>query len=198
LAVWQNPAVSTVTGSPRLDHRWDLIPVFASDEAAAAELDVLAADADAFARALPPLSEPAGPALAGLLEALGGLRNRAKRLSTYAELRSAEDAADPAAQDLGTLVAQRMPGIQDALRGFQLAWLDLPDDRASELAELPEMARDRHYLIASRRFAAHTLSAAEERALSARGGAAEQSWIRLWSEQSSALTITCASICRPL
>jgi oligoendopeptidase F len=165
--------------------------VFASDEAAVAELDMLAADADAFAQALPPLSEPARPALAGLLEALGGLRNRVKRLSTYAELRSAEDAADPAAQDLGTLVAQRMPGIQDALRGFQLAWLDLPDDRASELAELPEVAGDRHYLIASRRFAAHTLSAAEERALSARGGAAEQSWIRLWSEQSSALTITC-------
>ena len=88
-------------------------------------------------------------------------------------------------------VAQRMPGIQDALRGFQLAWLDLPDERASQLAELPEVAADRHYLIASRRFAAHTLSAAEERALSARGGAAEQSWIRLWSERSSALTITC-------
>ena len=140
---------------------------------------------------LPPLSELGGTELAELLGALGQLRNRAKRLSTYAELRSAEDAADPAAQDLGTLVAQRMPGIQDALRGFQLAWLDLPDDRASQLAELPEVAGDRHFLIASRRFAAHTLSAAEERALSARGGAAEQSWIRLWSERSSALTITC-------
>ena len=152
---------------------------------------MLAADADAFARALPPPSQLGGPALAELLERLGQLRNRAKRLSTYAELRSAEDASDPAAQDLGTLVAQRMPGIQDALRGFQLAWLDLPEGRASQLAELPEVAADRHYLIASRRFAAHTLSAAEERALSARGGAAEQSWIRLWSEQSSALTITC-------
>jgi oligoendopeptidase F len=183
--------VSTVTGPPRLEDRWDLTPVFASDEAAVAELDLLAADADAFARALPSPSQLGGPALAELLERLGGLRNRAKRLSTYAELRSAEDASDPAAQDLGTLVAQRMPGIQDALRGFQLAWLDLPDDRASQLAELPEVAGDRHFLIASRRFAPHTLSAAEERALSARGGAAEQSWIRLWSEQSSALAITC-------
>ena len=183
--------MSTVTGSPRLEDRWDLTPVFASDAAAVAELDVLAADADAFARALPSPAQLGGRELAELLEALGGLRNRAKRLSTYAELRSAEDAADPAAQDLGTLVAQRMPGIQDALRGFQLAWLDLPDQRASELAELPEVAGDRHFLIASRRFAAHTLSAAEERALSARGGAAEQSWIRLWSERSSALTITC-------
>jgi oligoendopeptidase F len=165
--------------------------VFASDEAAVAELDVLAADAGAFARALPPPSQMHGRALADLLEALGGLQNRAKRLSTYAELRSAEDASDPAAQDLGTLVAQRMPAIQDALRGFQLAWLDLTDHRASQLAELPEVAGDRHFLIASRRFAAHTLSAAEERALSARSGAAEQSWIRLWSEQSSALTVTC-------
>jgi oligoendopeptidase F len=183
--------VSTVTGPPRLDDRWDLTPVFASDAAAGAELDLLAADADAFARDLPPLSELGGTELAELLGALGQLRNRAKRLFTYAELRSAEDAADPAAQDLGTLVAQRMPGIQDALRGFQLAWLDLPDDRASQLAELPEVAGDRHFLIASRRFAAHTLSAAEERALSARGGAAEQSWVRLWSERSSALTIIC-------
>ena len=31
---------------------------------------------------------------------------------------------------------------------------DLPDDRASQLAELPEVAGDRHFLIASRRFAA--------------------------------------------
>jgi oligoendopeptidase F len=183
--------VSTVTGPPRLDDRWDLTPVFASDAAAGAELDLLAADADAFARDLPPLSELGGTELAELLGALGQLRNRAKRLSTYAELRSAEDAADPAAQDLGTLVAQRMPGIQDALRGFQLAWLDLPDDRASQLAELPEVAGDRHFLIASRRFAAHTLSAAEERALSARGGAAKQARVRLWSERSSALTIIC-------
>jgi len=191
VAVWQNPAVSTVTGSPRLEDRWDLTPVFASDDAAVAELGVLAADAEAFARALPPASQLGGPALAELLERLGHLRNRAKRLSTYAELRAAEDASDPAAQDLGTLVAQRMPGIQDGLRSFQLAWLDLPEGRASQLAELPQVAADRHFLIASRRFAAHTLSAAEERALSARGGAAEQSWIRLWSEQSSALTIPC-------
>ena len=191
MAVWQNPAVSTVTGSARLEDRWDLTPVFASDDAAVAELDALAADAGAFARALPSPSQLGGTALAELLKALGGLRNRAKRLSTYAELRSAEDTSDPAAQDLGTLVAQRMPGIQDALRGFQLMWLDLPDDRASQLAELPEVAGDRHFLIASRRFGPHTLSAAEERALSARGGAAEQSWIRLWSEQSSALTISC-------
>jgi oligoendopeptidase F len=152
--------VSTVTGPPRLDDRWDLSPVFACDDAAVAELDVLAADADAFARRCR-RCRPGGTALAELLEALGGLRNRAKRLSTYAELRSAEDASDPAAQDLGTLVAQRMPGIQDALRGFQLAWLDIPDERASQLAELPEVAGDRHFLIASRRFAAHTLSAAE-------------------------------------
>ena len=82
--------------------------MFSSDDAAVAELDLLAADAEAFARALPSLSELGGTALAELLEALGGLRNRAKRLSTYAELRSAEDTADPAAQDLGTLVVQRI------------------------------------------------------------------------------------------
>jgi len=117
LAVWQNPAVSSVTGSPRLEDRWDLTPVFASDEAAVAELDVLAADADAFARTLPSPSQLGGAALSELLDRLGELRNRAKRLSTYAELRSAEDASDPAAQDLGTRVAQRMPGIHDACVG---------------------------------------------------------------------------------
>jgi oligoendopeptidase F len=31
--------VSAVTRTPRLEHRWDLTPVFASDEAAVAELD---------------------------------------------------------------------------------------------------------------------------------------------------------------
>ncbi len=45
--------------------------MFASDAAAVAELDALAADADAFAAALPSLSQADGAALAELLEALG-------------------------------------------------------------------------------------------------------------------------------
>ena len=88
-----------------------------------------------------------------------------------------EDASDPAAQDLGTLVAQRMPGIQDGLRSFQLAWLiargRVAAGRAARGGGRPALPD------ASRRFAAHTLAAEEARAPSARGGAAGVVLIRL-------------------
>ncbi|MDX6547225.1 MAG: oligoendopeptidase, partial [Gaiellales bacterium] len=171
--------------------RWDLSTVFASDAQAASELDQLAADCGSFARALPDLTTIAAPALAAVMVELGSLKHRTRRMRAFAELRAAEDSRDGAASDLGSLIEQRLPEIDDALRGFTLAWLALPDQLAAALAGSPELGRERHYLISCRRFAPHTLRVGEERALAARSSGAELAWRRFWFDVSSALTMAC-------
>jgi oligoendopeptidase F len=180
-----------VQHQPRLEDRWDLTPVFASGDAAVAELDSLEIDAAAFARRMPELEGIGDVALAALLAELSDLRHRVRRLASYAELRMSQDSTDVGAQDLTALLGQRMPAVEDDLRAFQLAWLALPDEPAAELADGEAVSADRHYLRACRRFSQHTLSASEERAISARTGAAEAAWIRLWTEESTAVTIAC-------
>ncbi len=184
---WHNPAVA-VTG---IEARWNLSPLYDDDAAAADELDLLVADSTAFAGRLPDLAEIAAPQLATVLDELGRLKHRVRRLRAYAELRSAEDSRDAEATDLASLVEQRLPEVDDALRGFPLAWLEVPDAHAAELAGDELLSRDRHFLIAARRFAPHTLSGGEERALAARGAAAELAWRRFWNETSSSLTVVC-------
>ncbi|MDX6520584.1 MAG: oligoendopeptidase [Gaiellales bacterium] len=165
--------------------------MFGSDAAAAAELDRLAADCAAFAHGLPDLATIAAPALAAVMAELGSLKHRTRRMRAFAELRAAEDSRDLAAADLSSLIEQRLPEIDDALRSFTLAWLALPDELAATLAGAAELDRDRHFLTSCRRFAPHTLTVGEESALAARGSGAELAWRRFWFDVSSALTLVC-------
>jgi oligoendopeptidase F len=174
-----------------VDVRWDLSALFASDAEAAAELDRLASDSAAFADGLSDLTAIAAPDLAAVMAELGSLKHRTRRMRAFAELRAAEDSRDRSAADLGSLIEQRLPEIDDALRGFTLAWLALPDDSAATLAGSAELGRDRHYLISCRRFGPHMLRVGEERALAARSSGAELAWRRFWFDVSSALTLVC-------
>ncbi len=190
---WHNPAVSA-TGTEStagIDARWDLSALYADDDAAARELEQLVADSTAVAGRLPDLTMVTAPQLAALLEELGRLKHRVRRLRVYAELRLAEDSRDAAAADLASLIEQRLPDVDDALRGFDLAWLALPDPAAAALADDELLARDRHFLIASRRFGPHTLSSGEERAIAARTASAELAWWRFWNDVSSSMTVSC-------
>ncbi len=171
--------------------RWDLSPIFASDSAAADELERLAPESAAFAERLPDLSRLDAASLAAVLSELSDLKHRLRRVRVYAELRAAEDSTDTSAADVASLIEQRSPAVEDALRAFVLAWLAVPDDVAAALAGDPRLAADRHFLTSSRRFTPHTLSAGEERALAARGAAAELAWRRFWFDASSALVVPC-------
>ena len=63
-------------------------------------------------------------------------------------------------KDLSAAVDRGLVEAANALRFFDLEWIALPEERARELYDAPEVARDRHYLVAMRRFAPHTLSRA--------------------------------------
>jgi oligoendopeptidase F len=121
------------------------------------------------------------------LEELAEIHNEVGRLASYSGLRESTDVADEENRDLAATVDRQMVELSNALRFFELEWLDLDDARATALANAPELARDRHHLLSSRRFAPYTLDEPEERMLSERAPAAVSAWQTLFEQVTSTL-----------
>jgi oligoendopeptidase F len=116
------------------------------------------------------------PRLLALLRELAELRASRQEASLWAMMLTATDSENPAVLDIRAWVDTRLPRLDDAIRHFELAWMALPEDRARSLAEDGAVAQDRHYLLGLRRFLPFTLSAGEERVLSARDASAATAW----------------------
>lgn len=129
-------------------------------------------------------------ALAEVLHELAELRAARTEAERWASMLEMTDAENTAVRDLRTWVDARLPRFDEALRHFELAWVDIPDDRAELLAASPEVVHDGHYLLALRRFRPFLLSRAEERVLAAREATATTAWKSLYSRTLSASTST--------
>ena len=158
--------------------RWDLTPLAPSEPAMKERLEAAVADADTFVERWPAESlatiEPTG--LRALLHELAEIRAAGYEARQWAFMLRMTDSENPAVLDIRAWVDNLSPRLDDAIRHFELAWMALPDDRARALAEEEAVARDRHYLLGSRRFRPFRLSPAEERALSAREASASTAW----------------------
>ncbi len=169
---------------------WDLTPLV-SDTAAAHAL--LAAGLDrsrAFeARYRGRLADLTGPELAEALAEMAAIENILSRAGSYAHLRESVDVSDQDNRDLTTAMDRGMVEASNLLRFFELEWMALPDETAARLVEAPEVARDRHHLVAMRRFAPFTLSEPEERMLAERDPAAVSAWQTLFSRVVSTLEV---------
>jgi len=144
-------------------------------------LEAGVADAASFAERWPveAIGTIDAPDLAMLLGELSDLRAGRREGEWWAFLLRWSDAENSAVADISAWVDERLPRFDEAIRHFELAWIAIPDDRARELAERDEVAVDRHYLLAVRRFAPFVLSPAEERALSVREASARTAWAGL-------------------
>lgn len=169
---------------------WDLSPLVADADEARRRLDAALERSRAFESryrgALPGMD---GPALAEALAELALIDNELSRVSSYAHLRESVDVTDEENKDLSAAVDRGLVEAGNALRFFDLEWLALDEDAARALYDAPEVARDRHYLVAMRRFAPHTLSEPEERMLSERGPAAASAWHTLFGQITSTLEV---------
>jgi oligoendopeptidase F len=186
----------TTTGAPApagpraAGVHWDLSPLVADAGEARRRLAEGLESARAFeARYRGALAEIDGPGLAEALEELAAIDNELSRVSSYANLRESVDVTSEENRDLSSAVDRALVEAANALRFFDLEWIALPGDRARELHDAPEVARDRHYLIALRRFAPHTLSEPEERMLAERGPAAVSAWQTLFGRITSTLEV---------
>ncbi len=185
--------MTTATGTPPSGPRaagvhWDLSPLVSDADAArvglAAALERARAFESRYRGALPSMD---GAALGEALAELAEIDNALSRVSSYAHLRESVDVTDQENKDLSAAIDRGLVEAGNALRFFDLEWLALDEDVARPLYDAPEVAADRHYLVAMRRFAPYTLSEPEERMLSERGPAAVSAWQTLFGQITSTL-----------
>lgn len=181
--------MTTTDSAPRAEGiRWDLSPLCTSADDCRTRLDAALADCRAFeTRYRGQVAALEGPGLAEALAEMARLENELGRLYSYASLREAVDVVDAGNQDLSGLLDRAMVEASNALRFFDLEWLDLDEALATHLANAPEVAADRHHLLAARRFRRHTLTEPEERMLTERGPAAAGAWQTLFGRITSTL-----------
>ena len=169
---------------------WDLSPLATSPDDARAALRSARDLSQTFAdRYRGTVAEMDGAGLAAALEDLGKIENVASRAASYAHMRRDTDVTSEENRDLYAAVEQAIVEITNLVRFFELEWLALPDGRAAELADAPEVARDRHHLISLRRYVPYTLSEPEERALAERDPAAKGAWQALFQQQISTIEV---------
>jgi hypothetical protein len=166
--------MTTADSAPRAEGvRWDLSPLCASADDCRERLARALDDCRAFeTRYRGTVAAMEGPTLAAALAEMARIENEIGRLYSYASLRESVDVTDAENQDLNSLMERSMVEASNALRFFELEWLDLDEPLAEQLANAPEVAADRHHLIAARRFKRHTLTEPEERMLAERSPAA--------------------------
>jgi oligoendopeptidase F len=182
-------AAQTPSSGPRAAGiHWDLSPLVADAGAARALLERSLTRSRAFeARYRGALTTIDGAGLGEALAELAQIDNELSRVSSYAHLRESVDVTSQENRDLSSAIDRGLVEAGNALRFFDLEWLELEDARAQELYDHPAVAADRHYLVAMRRFAPHTLSEPEERMLSERGPAAVSAWHTLFGQITSTL-----------
>ena len=169
---------------------WDLSPLFPSPDAAREAIAPALEQAQAFEQRWRGRLAAITPAeLADALEQLGAIENLLSRIASYAMLRKSVDVTSEPNRDLGAAVDSALVQAQNALRFFELEWLALDDDAAAALAGAPELGRDRHALLAQRRYRTHVLSEPEERVLSERDPAAVSAWQALYAQTTSTIEV---------
>ena len=147
------------TGPRAQGVRWDLSRIVTDAAAARTLTEETRAACDAFAeRYRGRIGELDASGLAAALAEIADIDNAISRAGSYVGLRRSVDVNDEEARDLEAVIEQQYVQIANTLRFFELEWIALDDAPAEELADAPDVARDRHYLRSLRKYRPHKLS----------------------------------------
>jgi len=174
------------------DVAWDLEPLVDGQGDAGVDrlLDEAQQRADAFAqRYAGKVAELNGPGLVAAMAELEELNDLAARAGWYAMLRFSADTADPKIGALLQRVQEKGTQIETRLLFVELEWAALDDTRAEELLQADGLDTSRHFLRAARRYRPHLLTEPEEKIVAEKSVSGSSAWSRLFSEQTSALTV---------
>ena len=127
--------------------------------------------------------------LATAMRELAAISDLAGRAGSYAMLGFSLDTADPERGALLQRSQELGAEIEASLLFFELEWNELPDERAEALLAAEELDFCRHHLRALRRYRPHQLSEPEERVLTETEVTGPTAFRRLFTEQTSALTV---------
>ena len=121
------------------------------------------------------------------------------RAGTYAKLRVLDRHRRSRARRTAAARQERGTAIETALLFFDLEWAALDDERAEELLAADGLDFARHHLRTARRYRPHLLTEPEERILTEKACPGRSAWVRLFEEQTAAITVdspTPTSRCR--
>ena len=172
--------------------RWDLEPLVHGEGADGALRLVEEAKAHAgeFAESRRgSLADIDAPALAAAMRELEEIYDRLGRAGSYASLAYSVDTQDPERGALLQRLRESGAEIETSLLFFDLEWNTLPDDRAEELLGSTELEFCAHHLRMLRRYRPHQLSEPEERVLTEADVTGRSAFARLFTEQTSAVTV---------
>ena len=174
------------------DVAWDIEPLV--DGEGPAGVDRLLTAAEDAARTL--TAEAKGTlasldaiGLAVVVDRLAAISEDARRAGSYAQLRFAVDTTDPARGALVQQVTERSSALSAELVWFELEWIAVPDERAGALLAQPALAGHHHHLETLRSRKPHVLSEGEERVLATVAPTGASAWVRLFTEQTSAIEV---------
>jgi oligoendopeptidase F len=176
---------ATDSAGPAAGVRWDLSDLYPepAEPRIERDLDAAAAAATRFAEKYRGrVAALEAPALAEALDELEALLEPPGRAGAYAGLRFAADTSAPANGALLQRVQERGSAIRNAVLFFQLEWVALSDEHASQRIASPMLERRRHLLESMRRYRPHVLSEPEERILEELANTGERAWGRLFDE----------------
>lgn len=127
--------------------------------------------------------------VAAVLERLAGIHESAHRAGHYVQLRFSTDTGDAERGALMQRVGERLSELSAELVWFDLEWVAVDDERAKTLLDDEALAPFRHHLETVRAGKPHVLSEIEERLLANIEPTGRSAWIRLFTEQTSAIEV---------
>jgi oligoendopeptidase F len=170
------------------DVAWDLDPLLAEHD-----LDHWLDEGDRMAERLEAArGEVAGFDAERLLDFMTGmadLQEAIGRAGNHASLRFTVDVNDEARGKAMQKVEERATAAANTLIFFELEWAELSDERVEELLADDRLGFCAHYLRSARRYRPHLLTEPEEKILSDKRVTGASAWSRLFSEQTSAITV---------
>ena len=113
---------------------------------------------------------------------LESISEQVGKLISFAQLVFAADTGNPKNGAFLQYIQEQATEIKKHLLFFELEWIALPDDKASNILEDRSLSHYKHFLEHQRRYKPHRLSEAEEKILEEKGNTSSRAFIRLFDE----------------
>ncbi len=127
--------------------------------------------------------------LAAAMQTMAELQEAQGRVGYFAMLRFSENTADPERGALMMRVQERSTALATQLVFFELEWAAVDEAHVELLLADPALDFCAHHLRSMHRYRDHMLSEPEERLLTEKSVSGGSAWVRLFDEQTSAITV---------
>ena len=127
--------------------------------------------------------------MAAAMHTMAELQDAQGRAGYYAMLRFSENTADPERGALMMRVQERSTALATQLVFFELEWAAVDEAHVDLLLQDPVLDFCAHHLRSMHRYRDHVLTESEEQLLTEKSVSGASAWVRLFDEQTSAITV---------